>query len=409
MRCYATDTPGIGGMLRSAAEDFVVEEIPCSIGGDGPYLICRLTKKDWELQRAVKELSKRLGISHRRISWSGTKDKHAVTSQLISLYEVAPDQVAAIGMKDISLEVVGRSDKPLALGALSENRFSIVIRGIDVQDAPARVAAVTAAAAAGLPNYFGIQRFGVVRPITHLVGEHILRGEYEEAVMVYTGKAFPGEIPGVQAARTAFLETRDTAEALRAFPVPLRYERALIHHLHVHPGDYGGALQVLPPRLLSMFVSAFQSFLFNHAVSTRLEAGRSLTEPSPEDRLVFADGRGDIVDDRNLAAARLHTSRSRCHIVLLMPGSDATEPSGPDEAAMHAILASRSITPESFRKASSFVRATYAGAVRPLALMATIDAAVDGDTARIRFPLPPGQYATTVCREYMKADPVRMI
>jgi tRNA pseudouridine13 synthase len=74
MRYYASDTPGIGGRLRAMAEDFVVEEIPSGIGTEGPFLICRLTKKDWDQQRAVREIAKRLGISYRRINFSGTKD-----------------------------------------------------------------------------------------------------------------------------------------------------------------------------------------------------------------------------------------------------------------------------------------------------------------------------------------------
>ena len=100
------------------------------LGDSGPYLICKLTKKDWELQHAVKELAKRLGISHRRIGWGGTKDRHAVTSQLISLYEVTPAQIADVRLKDITLEVLGRSQFPLSLGSLKGNRFDIVIREI---------------------------------------------------------------------------------------------------------------------------------------------------------------------------------------------------------------------------------------------------------------------------------------
>ncbi len=83
---YASETPGIGGRLRATAEDFIVEEIPLEKKQtSGPYLICRLTKKNWELQHAVKEIAKRLGISHRRIGCAGTKDRNAVTTQWISL------------------------------------------------------------------------------------------------------------------------------------------------------------------------------------------------------------------------------------------------------------------------------------------------------------------------------------
>ena len=78
---YATATGGIGGHLREEAEDFIVEEVPAGPWGDaGKHLILRLTKRNWEQQRLVKEMAKALGISHRRISWAGTKDRNAVTS-----------------------------------------------------------------------------------------------------------------------------------------------------------------------------------------------------------------------------------------------------------------------------------------------------------------------------------------
>ena len=129
MRYYASDSPGIGGRLRSSPEDFVVEELPLPISDpNGPYLICRLTKKNWELQQAVKEIAKHLGISHRRIAWAGTKDKNAVTTQFISIYDVTPEAVGLVRIKDILLEVVGRLQHPLSLGDLAGYRFDFVIR-----------------------------------------------------------------------------------------------------------------------------------------------------------------------------------------------------------------------------------------------------------------------------------------
>jgi len=130
MRYYASGTRGIGGRLRTKPEDFVVDEIPLPFRevDDGPYLICRLTKTNWELQRVVKEIAKRLGISHRRIAWAGTKDKNAVTTQLISIYGLAPGAIEQVNLGDISLEVVGRSQHPLTLGGLLGNRFDILIR-----------------------------------------------------------------------------------------------------------------------------------------------------------------------------------------------------------------------------------------------------------------------------------------
>jgi tRNA pseudouridine13 synthase len=69
----------------------------------------------------------------------------------------------------------------------------------------------------------------------------------------------------------------------------------------------------------------------------------------------------------------------------------------------------RGISADSFRSASEFVRTAFAGAHRPISLQADVSAAAEGDAVRLSFTLPPGHYATTVAREFMKADPLQMI
>ena len=282
-------------------------------GGDGgPYLICLLTKKNWELQHAVKEIAKRLGMSHRRIGWAGTKDRNAITRQWISLYNVTPEQVANVQLKDITLEPVKQVNEQLSLGDLLGNRFDLVIRECDVPDLAERVTEINETVLAGLPNYFGIQRFGAIRPVTHRVGEWILRGDYEQAVMTYVGQEFPGEADHIRESRASYLDTRDAEAALHSLPVHMSYERAMLHHLAGHPGDYAGALHELPPKLLSMFVSAFQSYLFNCALSQRFDDGHTLTVPVEGDRVLFANGRTDTVTRDNMHAVSLHIGRGRC-------------------------------------------------------------------------------------------------
>ena len=93
------------GNSAQLPEDFLVEEMPLPEKGGttGPYLICKLTKTNWELQHAIKEIAKRLGISHRRIGWAGTKDRNAITQQWISIYKVTAEQVSEIRLKDITI------------------------------------------------------------------------------------------------------------------------------------------------------------------------------------------------------------------------------------------------------------------------------------------------------------------
>jgi tRNA pseudouridine13 synthase len=411
MKYYASDAEGIGGQLRVDPADFIVEEIPLikKGGSSGPYLICRLTKTNWELQHAIKEIAKRLGISHRRIGWAGTKDRNAVTRQLISIYNITGDQVSEVRLKDITLEPVGQSNEALSLGDLLGNRFDIMIRDCQPADLDTRVHATSETVCQAVPNYFGLQRFGATRPVTHLVGEWILRGDYEKAVMTYVGLAFPGEPDHVRSVRTAFSETRDIQAALFDLPPQMSYERAMLHYLYTHPDDYQGALHELPPKLLSMFVSAFQSYIFNCALSQRLDDGGSLTGPRAGDRLIFANGRTDTVTGTNSSTVSIHIRRGRCSIALFMPGKEQYETKSDGELATQSLLADFEITARDFERASAFVRTKFDGAWRPVALRTDIESSVIQNDVRLKFSLPPGHYATTVCREFMKADPVRMV
>jgi tRNA pseudouridine13 synthase len=409
MRHYASDVPGIGGKLRSYPEDFIVEELPLEKGGTkGPYLICNLEKTNWELQHAVKEIAKRLAISHRRIGWAGTKDRNAITKQRISIYDVTAEQVLEVRLKDIVLEPVGTSNESLLLGDLQGNRFDILIRDAESPDLAGRVETITKTASEGIPNYFGIQRFGALRPVTHEVGKWILKGDYEQAVITYVGMAFPAESEATRMVRQEFMKTRDVETALHRFPVQLSFERSMLHHLQGHPGDFAGALLELPPKLLSMFVSAFQSYLFNCALSQRFDDGHSMHEPIPGDTLIFGNGRTDTATAANSPAVSLHIRRGRCTIALFMPGKEMAAGQVPDATTL-ALLEEHHITPADFERAAKFVRTKFEGAFRPISLRTAIESSLEDNSVRLKFTLPPGHYATTVCREFMKADPEKMV
>lgn len=411
MQYYASDVDGIGGKLRTVPEDFRVDEIPLEGkgGSAGPFLICRLTKTNWELQHAVKEIAKRLGISHRRIGWAGTKDRNAITRQWISIYNVTAEQVAAVSLKDISLEVLGQSNEALALGSLQGNRFEIVIRDADPSDIQARVAAISSTIAEGVPNYFGLQRFGALRPVTHRVGEWMLRGDYEQAVLTYLCMEFPGEPEQMKEIRSVFRTTRDPGAALHSLPLHMNYERAMLHHLYTHEGDYAGALNELPPKLLSMFVSAYQSYIFNCALSRRFDDGHTLNEPVAGDKLIFANGRTDTATAANLTTVGIHIRRGRCSIALFMPGREQPGSQAAIDPITESLLADAKISGEDFARAAAFVHTKFDGAYRPIALKTETVSAIDGTNLQLKFTLPPGHYATTVCREFMKTDPVKMI
>ncbi|WAI01251.1 tRNA pseudouridine(13) synthase TruD [Methanogenium organophilum] len=413
MQYYVCNSEGIQGVLREEAEDFIVHEISNEVKSSeestGKYLICRLEKKNWELQRAVKEIAKILGVSHRRISWAGTKDKHAVTDQLISIYDVSETDIQNIQLKDITLTPVGRSNQQISLGDLQGNRFEITIRSCRAADIAASVAETNACVAEGVPNYFGIQRFGVQRPVTHLVGKQILLDRYDEAVNTYVGFPSEGEDESVAEARKAFLSDGDPKAALETLPVQMRYERAILHHLTEVPHDYEGALKRVPPKLLSMFVSAYQSWLFNQGLSHRIEVGHPLSAPALGDRVLFQNGKKDIVGESNINQATVLVKRGRAHICLEMPGEKTNPTHSTAEQHITTLMEADGISYASFKKAGEMTGMSFKGAVRRISVSAPVTSDVCDDTVHLSFSLGPGQYATTICREYMKADPIRMI
>ena len=84
---FYTSTKGTGGRLKVNYEDFTVNEISIfpERSEDGKYAIAKITSTNWETNRLVRMISKNLGITRNKITFAGTKDKRAITSQLFSI------------------------------------------------------------------------------------------------------------------------------------------------------------------------------------------------------------------------------------------------------------------------------------------------------------------------------------
>ncbi len=405
---YLTDHPGTGGTLRREPEDFRVEENANHPEGTGKYLLCRLIKKNWDQQRAVKEIANRLGISHQRITFAGTKDKRAVTTQYISVFQGDPDRIRQLHVPDMSIEPLYLIDQPLHLGSLTGNRFHITIRDADTSFLRTDPDSYPAVFENGIPNYYGYQRFGVKRPVTHIIGLSLLKGDFEQAVMDIVGMCGDETEPMEEEGRTCYRNSGDAKEALHLLPVRLSLERSLLHYLIEHPEDYHGAILSLPRTLRSMYVSAVQSWFFNRTLSRRLSDNRSLFIPEPGDRLLYPDGKHDIVTERTIKPATMQITRGRCEIAILMPGSDLKPGNGPDDRCMKELFDEQEISPEMFGTIGSFLQMQFAGALRAVAMKTTVEITMSGDDPILSFGLNPGQYATTILREIMKADPRKM-
>jgi tRNA pseudouridine13 synthase len=412
MDVYLTDSPGLSGKIRQNVEDFKVDEVydnVCSV--TGKYAIVKVTKVNAETHHVVRDLSRRLGISQKRISWAGTKDKRAVTTQRMSIYDV--DVKKPLIMHTITVEPIGRADKPVVLGDLRGNDFSITIRCIKDPIEEVNVRMLTAAeeinSEGGVPNFFGIQRFGSIRPVNQLVGKTLLDGDVETAVMIYMAMPFPDEPEAVQEARKFVWDTHDFKEGLKLLPLRLRYERAMMSHLIACPGDYDGALNVLSINLQRLFVHAYQSYLFNKMLSLRIKRGLPLSKGVDGDFVFLKEERKvRTVVPKNVERINEKISEGSAFIQMPVPGYDTQLSDGIIGELEREVLESEGVALHRF-ELERCTRLRSKGVMRNVILPTNIAFNISNDEinkgfskVELRFYLEKGGYATSVLREIMK-------
>jgi tRNA pseudouridine13 synthase len=415
MEFYGSRHPGVAGRWKSSPEAFRVTEISSYPRPDdaGDFTVLRVISRDWEQHELGGAIARRLGLPARSLVWAGTKDRRAVSERLAS-YRGAPPG-APLDLPGVEIVEAYRARDGLVLGHHYGNSFDL---RVDELAAPAeeavpayRAVADELRAAGGFPNFFGPQRFGEVRPITHEVGRWLVRGDLERAVDAYLidrpkfGKEGVGD-----AARAAYGEHRDAARALAEFPAEYRFERLLLEHLaRGHSAER--AFRALPRDLRLLFVHAFQALLFNEWVSRRARSGLALDRPVAGDHLlrIGRDGttrsREEIpVEADNLPECTELVQRGRAAVAGPLVGFGTSVGSGAPGELLRGVLTDERVSPSDFRVRVA-PEVASAGAWRPVLVpLPPLGIAPEGGASvRFRFALPKGAYATVLLREFLKS------
>ena len=431
---YVSEPDGIGGRLKERPEDFRVRELerfdaePVDANtADYPHLIVRATLRGWDTHDFAGKLSDELRISRERIDWAGTKDKQAITTQLFTIRDVEPGDLPELGGTEI--EVLGRAGRSLRFGDLAGNAFEIAVRE---PEHPENVGAITdelrefvnaGENVVGVPNYFGQQRFGSQRPVTHEVGLAIARDDWEGAVMAYVGNPDEAEREASREARAYVEETRDWQGALDRLPDRLGYERAMLHTLvereaageSAGPEDFRAALEAVPTNLQRLFVNAAQSYAFNRILSERLARGLPFDRPVAGDVVAFADrsapeglalpdiDRLQPVTESRVETVARHCERGRAFVTAPLVGTETELADGEPGEIEREVLEDLGLSPGDFSLPGEF---DSSGTRRAIAV--TTELAVERDPLTFSFQLPKGSYATVLLREFLKVDPLSM-
>jgi tRNA pseudouridine13 synthase len=414
---YATRSPGLGGRLKREPSDFRVQELSAypRPDPDGPVTILRVLSRGWEQHELTDRFAQRLGISPESFRWAGTKDRQAVAERLVS-YRGAPPTPGALSLPNVEVREIYRAREGLVLGHHYGNRFDLWLRELEESPEAALERATSIrseiAAESGFPNFFGEQRFGEVRPITHQVGRALVQGDVAQALEIYLCGQPPGEVPLGAEARRAYAEHHDPARALREFPPPLRFERQLLEHLaRGQPPER--AFKALSRPLRTLFIHAYQAHLFNRYMSRRWAAALPLIAPEPGDWLLrvardgTVPGRDPIpVSEDNLSEARALVVQGKGRTVGPLVGYSTPSTKGMGGELLEAVLAEDHVTRDQFRLPSTPDIAS-AGNWRPF-WCPTPPIVIAGDDSapetglRFTFNLPRGTYATVLLREFMK-------
>ncbi len=273
---YSTNFKGCGGKIRTQVEDFQVSEIlskkaMATISQEGNYTVYKLKKQGIDTNHSLSNIFKK---HHLRLKSLGLKDASAITEQFVYT-EKKIKSIESVSEKKYSIKRIGFVKKPLSKKDMIGNQFKIRIvdasNGIEKFNNYKKIL-----------NFYGYQRFGSKRPVTHLIGKAIIQKDYEKAIhflLSYTSKYDSAENSKL---REKLSDRSNFSKLLPEIPFQMDLERAVVHQM-IQEDNPKNALRAIPLNIRRFFVQAYQSFLFNKTLSAAFIDGEELFLPQQGD------------------------------------------------------------------------------------------------------------------------------
>jgi tRNA pseudouridine13 synthase len=280
------------GYLRLYPQDFIVEEV--SIEGKiseiepreskeplpqfSPFTIyADLVKVGISTPNAIFSLAKSLNIKPDKIGYGGFKDINAVTSQRVSFpradFQIL-ENIKKLSFSNFFLTNFSFGKGTISPGKIFGNRFTIFVRTKEKLKEELVVKKLEEIKEKGFLNFYGPQRFGTPRLLSHHFGKLILQGNYKQAVLDFLFKPGLKGIPLINNWRKEGKKLLPNWEKVekhyKKFPYTFREELRLLSYLKNHPSNWIGALIFLKDQT-TLWVYAYASYLFNLLLSFEKE------------------------------------------------------------------------------------------------------------------------------------------
>lgn len=381
---YSTAFPGIGGKIRIEPEDFQVSELISekskkSISDQHGYAVYKLKKKKIDTNHALSGIFRQKGI---RLKSLGLKDASAVTEQFVCSGNKGKP-IENFSSDKYSLEHLGFVKKPLSKKDMIGNHFKLKI-----SDCQNKLESFTEHDK--ILNFYGYQRFGSKRPVTHLIGKSILQQDFEKTVdliLSFTSSYDSKENTEIRQ------KLSDKANYQRYFdqvPVQMDIERIVLKEMIEH-GEPIRAIRAIPVSLRRFYIQAYQSFIFNQSLSAAFLDGEDLFEAQT----------GDVCFDHNSIIGKYVKGMDQ-NLALPFVGYSYYKKTRFD-FQISKILQQEEISPKDFF-IKEMQEASSEGGFRQAAIHCSDYSAHDNV---VEFSLSRGSFATILLREIMKPqDPM---
>lgn len=380
---YSTTYEGSGGRIRAKPGDFAVCEILSdaalrSIREAGTYAVYELAKEGIDTGHCISDAYRRARI---RLKAMGLKDAAARTTQHVCASSRGPG-IPRLDAPRYTLRRLGYVERPLTGRSMTGNRFDIVVRGGAGLEGSSLEDSIL--------NYYGYQRFGSRRPVTHLVGRAVLHNDMAEAIRLILSETSPFDSPESNELRSMMADPSRHAECLRMMPRSMDTERTVLSSLS-DGDDHRAAFLRIPLYLRRLYVQAYQSYVFNLTLTAAASGGYDLSTAHE----------GDVCFDRADQLGRYGESEGQ-RLAVPMVGYSYYKKTRFHEVVSE-VLDGEGVAPRDF-----YVRHMQEVSSEGGFRQATLECSdVDILRDRIRLTLSRGSFATVALREVMKpADPV---
>jgi tRNA pseudouridine13 synthase len=401
---YATNGEPCWARAKSAPEDFVVSELAVVAGltpeaKPGYYPLYKVEKRSVDTLHMAEELSAALKS---RVSYGGMKDKRAHSVQFVTPTSLRSERPSQVVRERFTADLLGYVPSPMSRGAVSGNSFEITLRECCPLIGERIGEAMGAAGGKELPNFYGLQRFGTAGAGTHRIGRALVKADFEGAVRLMLLAERPADDDRMKAAREAMAAGR-YEEGSRLLPPEKDVEKRVARELARHPGDWVKALRAVPVRLRRLYVQAYQSLILNLTLSAALERGEGLGSARQGDN--WAEVSPDGLVTSRVRGVRDPVAEGSVPMVQMV-GYAFRDYGSRFDACVKEVLSAEEVAPKEFFVQEMQELSSEGGFRRAHLAVREPWWEVEGGTARLRFALGKGQYATVLLREVVKpTDP----